>query len=292
MFRDDDGPWYGREKEVMHPTYRNKPRVGFQEAARQMPVEETPGVKLGTVLDKQAPIVPTTFDTIYEPQHPKADWTGSVAINERAHYTPQNHRALSEGITTELEGGYVGKHETSMFLNRRRGTGPSMTATTPGLIGGIDGSPDRYTSVARAAAQREPTGRDQMTLGKRTLGIKQVGNPAQQASSRQPSAGGSGTGSRASGFGGNNENVNVRDYNDGFSEGSQASSRNPDLPLLGFKAPPQTMSFSKGLGASLVASIGAAPAHKVAKADQKDTNGANAPIPGYTGYRGRGKTEI
>lgn len=284
MFREDDGPWHGRDASVMHPTYRNKPKVGFQQAAQQLPLEGTSGVKLGSVLDEQAKPVPTTYDTRYDPSHPKADWTGSVSVNERAHYS--GHRALEEGITTELDGGYQGRQEVKPFLSRRRGTGPSMTATTPGLIGGISGTDmERYTSVASAASRREPTTRDQLTMNRQTQGCRHVTDPAQAPSSRNTSAGPSYQGSVSSGgMGGEGfVNENIVDYNSGFPEDKNVS-RHSDLPLLGYKGPPQTKSFTSGLAAGLMANVGAPPAKHVAKVDLKDAGGA---IPGYTGYRHR-----
>ena len=283
MFREDDGPWYGRDASMMHPSYRNKPKVGFQEAAQQLPLEGSAGVKLGSVLDEQARPVPTTYDTRYDPAHPKADWAGSVAIQERAHYN--GHRAMQEGITTELEGGIVSKQEVKPFLSRRRGNGPSMTATTPGLIGGISGtSEDRYTSVARAASRREPTSRDQLTVDRRTQGMKHVGNPAQNPSSRNTSAGASYQGSAASAGMGDEEfvNENIVDYNSGAAIDQDSVSRHSDLPLLGYRGPPQTKSFTSGLAASLA--VDAPPSRHVPKVDSKDTKGA---LPGYTGYRRR-----
>lgn len=285
MFREDDGPWYGRDKEVMHPSYRNKPKVGFQEAARQLPLEGTSGVKLGSVLDEQARPVPTTYDTRYDPANPQADWAGSVAVSERAHYS--GHRALSEGITTEIEGGYMGKQEVKPFLSRRRGTGPSMTATTPGLIGGISGNDqERYTSVASAASRREPTSRDQLTANRQTQGCRHVADPAQAPSSRNASAGPSYQGSVSSGGMGSEGivNENIVDYNSGLPFEDDNSSRHSDLPLLGYRGPPQTKSFTSGLAASLMGNVGAPPTAKVAKVDQKSNDGA---IPGYTGYRRR-----
>ena len=279
MFRENEGPWYGRDKEVMHPSYRNKPTVLNQATAAALPLEGQRGVQSGTVLDRQKPVVPTTYDTIYDPSHPKADWTGSVQVNERAHY--QGLRAQSEGITTELEGGLVSKQEVQPWHSRRRGTGPSMTATTPGLIGGISGDDEeRYKSVAHLAAEREPTARDQMTLDKRTLGNKHIPNPAQLPSSRGGSAViGSSSYARADEFGAGTENYAV--------QSTEHKSARPDLPLLGYKAPAQTSSFTKGIGASLVKSVGAPPAVNVPKVDQKDRTGVNKPIPGYTGYRAR-----
>ena len=115
MFRESEGPWYGRDKELMHPSYRNKPTVLNQAAAAAaLPLEGQPGVQCGTVQDKQKPIVPTTYDTVYDPSHPQADWTGSVQVCERAHY--RGLRSQSQGITTELEGGLVnGRSGTMAF---------------------------------------------------------------------------------------------------------------------------------------------------------------------------------
>ena len=279
MFRESDGPWYGRDKEVMHPSFRNKPVVINQVAAAAVSIEGTRGVQSGTVLDRQKPVVPTTYDTVYDPSNPRADWTGSVQINERAHY--QNLRAQQEGITTELEGGLVSKVEVQPFLSRRRGTGPSMTATTPGLIGGISGSDeDRYTSVAKLAADRQPTSRDQLTMDKRALGNKIIPNPAQL-----PSRGRSTAGSVSDvGLHFGNKQVANENYS---VQSMEHKSPYPDLPLLGYKAPAQTSSFRAGLGASLASSIGAPPPMSVAKVNQKDRNGPNKPIPGYTGYKAR-----
>ena len=47
---------------MMHPSCRNKPKVGFQRAAPAAALDGKAGVNLDAVLDEQIPI-PTTYDT-------------------------------------------------------------------------------------------------------------------------------------------------------------------------------------------------------------------------------------
>jgi hypothetical protein len=77
MFRSSD-----YRPPVLHPTYINKPRPQLQLLSQIARFDENYEQEKA-LADKNAerarhePVVPTTYDAIYEPSHPDADWAVS-----------------------------------------------------------------------------------------------------------------------------------------------------------------------------------------------------------------------
>ena len=132
MFREQD-PWHDPKR--MHQTYTNKPHVESQMSSALAHLDGQSGVKLATVQDLAPIAVPTTYDTVYDPEHPRSDWGGSVAVSEKAHY--RGLRSMNTGIVQE-ENGIISQIERKEFASRRPSQGTrNMRNATPGLIGGI-----------------------------------------------------------------------------------------------------------------------------------------------------------
>ena len=287
IFREAD-PWHDPNR--MHPTFRRKEFVDNQAVAAVSRMEEKPGVKLSTVYDLKPAPVPTKWDTNYDPQHPRADWSGSYKIDERAHFS--GHRSMQSGISQERDG-FVSVEEQPMWTCKRRGVTNGL-ATTPGLIGGIgpEDAADTYRSVARRQSELDSTHRDQYTLAKRNLasGKKLLQNPAQALSNSH-------NGNRENrGNGGDRVTFADKDYEqqayDEYIANAQQESpaKSKYDNLVGFRAPPQTKSLIGGLADTLVSSVSVStslPGHFVPQKDRKDLS-VSKPIPGYTGYRRSG----
>jgi hypothetical protein len=266
----------GHAPEAMHPSYRTKPKVGFQEASAQSHMDARSGVVLGTVNDKQDLVVPTTYDTIYDPSDPRADWTGSFHENEKAHFA--GHRSQHNGIM-RTEQGLISDLVVKDFAARRKGQSYNAMRSTPGLIGGISAG-DSYRTEAQRAANRDGLQRNQLTAVKQHQGKKPIEDPAQLPSSRTQSRG-------------ERRPVTFADlYTDEPTQSSTASDQQNNEnqtqqreSLIGYRGPAQTSSFTKNLASSISSSItGDMPKKYVHKADQRDLKGSNKPIPGFTGF--------
>jgi len=294
IFREQDGV---RSVQQMHPSFRAKPLVDDQFVAAVSHMDYQSGVKLATINDNAPKPVPTTYDTVYDPNDPRADWTGAVKINERAHY--RGHRSM-EGHIDQKADGFIATEEQPMWTCKRRGQnqrGP--TDSTPGLIGGIGDDPkSHYRSVAQRQANLESTNEDQYTLAKRSLnaGRRNIMNPSQ--SKRVDSA----IGPRVH-FGENsvNDEAMTAEEEAQYMEYMQAEAEKraqaqyhqqqqqqpvQQKSLLGFRGPAQTMSLTSNLADSIASKI-SIPAPSMTstnfrKDQQKDATSA---IPGYTGYR-------
>lgn len=302
IFREADA-WHDPKR--MHPTFRGKPLVENQAVAAYSRMNSTSGVKSATVNDSKPAPVPTTWDTNYDPSHPKADWAGNYSTDERSHYS--GHRSMQSGIIQESDG-FVSREQQPMWASKRRGNA-SVLNSTPGLIGGIgcDDSSAHYKTVAQRQAEREVTNSDQYTLAKRSMhaGKRPIINAAQGVRSVEDQ-------NRNNGVHSDGTGQKYRDQDDAEEEeayqmyqqqmaqeaasASLAASSQSQTPaprqqenLIGYRAPSQTMSFTKSLAASIAQNSAVASqitaSNYVPVKDRKDLEVINRPIPGYTGYR-------
>jgi len=166
--------------------------------------------------------VPTTWETIYDPNHPDADWSGLVKSNKygKKHYQEQS--AQKTGILQSESGksannlitfhidfshyiiflGIVSKVERHEWAHKRRDIAPVPVATNNlnnrrisyeetknNIIGGIDveNESERWKTNYQRLAGQEGTGRDQLILQKRQLPKKILsGNNSVPNSARGP----------------------------------------------------------------------------------------------------------
>lgn len=124
------------------------------------------------------PSVPTTWDTVYDPDHPAADWSGLVskeAVFAKKH--DFNHPSQRETIErTEL--GIVSKQERQEFP-RKRGNDEAANKNSGSIvIGGIDNPDDRFKTTYRRFENQEKTDQDQLILEKRLHATRHVPDPA------------------------------------------------------------------------------------------------------------------
>jgi hypothetical protein len=136
---------------------------------------------------ESVPSVPTTWDTVYDPDHPDADWSGLVSkevIFAKKH--DLNHPSHREGIErTEL--GIVSKQERQEFP-RKRSNNDAVTRNSGSLvIGGIDNPNDRFNTTYRRFENQEKTEKDQLILEKRVHATRHVPDPAKSVGAMQSS---------------------------------------------------------------------------------------------------------
>jgi len=300
VFREAD-PWHDPKR--MHPTFRTKEYVVDQAVASNSHMESQPGVKSATVNDPKPALIPSKWDTAYDPQHPRADWSGSYRIEERAHYA--GHRSMQTGISQE-DNGFISKEEQPMWACKRRGQTQGL-ASTPGLIGGIGCSDpsETYRSVARRQAELDRTVSDQYTLAKRNVyagGRKVITNPAQ---SREQSSRGGGRENRSNGGHGHGHvtfagedaadeeayalyQASMQRQEEAVQVGrggSSSSSSSIHENLAGYRAPAQTLSLTSGIASSLASSLNVSAIPRYVQQKDRKNLEADKPIPGYTGYR-------
>ncbi len=174
--KENSSPTSGRN---LHATYHYKPKPALQLASQHAAFDEkgrsyhafsNPGNP------ESIPAVPTTWDTVYDPSHPDADWTGLVQkIPHKKHIN--DHIAMQEGIERN-EYGIISKEERQEWA-RKRAIADSGTGKNAGslVIGGIDNPHERYTTSYKRFETHERTSRDQLTLEKRTNPVKRLQDP-------------------------------------------------------------------------------------------------------------------
>ena len=173
--------------------------------------------------------VPTTWDSVYDPSHPDADWTGLVS---RAHTHKRHiHNHIAHQETLErTEHGIVSKEEKQEWA-RRRGPQDQNISKNAGtlVIGGIDNPDERWKTNYTRQVNHEGTARDQLTLEKRTNAIKRITDPAQ-----------------ARGY--SNNNTPRVDYHDGgYAQSTQPFQQTRKDPVISGKT-----SLLSGLGEKIV----------------------------------------
>lgn len=168
MFRESD---YQPPK--LHSSYAAKPLSKMQ-LHSQLSKFENPNND--EVSRQQLPqdVVPTTFDTVYDPAHPDADWSGRVskAHNQKKHST--NHRSQMSGII-QSEYGLLSTEDKKEWTSLRRGGANNSNSN---IIGGISCEGEHFQTTIQRQNIGETTGIDQLSLSKRHGNKKNLPDPA------------------------------------------------------------------------------------------------------------------
>lgn len=165
----------------IHATYRNKPKPDMQMISQSSQFQDNTRASLAYRSPDivQTPAVPTTWDTVYDPDHPDADWSGLVskdAIFTRKH--DHNHPSHRENIERN-ELGIVSKTDSSEFSKRRVNSEGATRNTGSIIIGGIDNPEDRFKTTYKRFENQEKTDKEQMILEKRIHATRPVLDPSQ-----------------------------------------------------------------------------------------------------------------
>lgn len=227
-----------------HSTYTNKPLPTLQlisqsshlnEEGRSMNAYQHPA----TV--EAVPVVPTTWDAQYDPNHPDADWSGLVSRNHIQKRHNHNHVSLQEGIE-RTEYGIVSKEAKQEWARKRTPQDAAISKNAGTLvIGGIDVPDDRWKTTYGRFDHHEPTSRDQLILEKRVVPVKRITDPAQAKSIRGQSPFSS-------------ANPTPRDYEGtGYNQQTQHNQYNQSqrTPTISAKT-----NFLSGLGEKIVSNPG------------------------------------
>jgi len=229
-------------------------------------------VKLGSVLDNMPAPVPTTFDTRYNPDHPKADWAGYVPTETLGKRAFTGHAAQQEGIVNSEDGMVSCVAPISVWDRKRQpvGTSDVLRHGNKGIIGGI-GTDNPWETEARRATSGTGTRRDQMSLSKQAV---------PRASLSRGGGYVSGQSTPRSNFAAEESAMLGEER---FSVGGEGS-------LVGYRGPPQTKSLIAGMAAALLDDVGEGfrPERSAAAVNAGSGKNIRAAIPGYTGNRGRG----
>lgn len=178
MFRE-----VAEQERHLHPSYKNKAISGLQQIAMNSRLDDSANRQKITNADvfsqPQPEAVPATYDTVYDPSHPDADWSGMVSLRFQHKKHSQDHASQKMGIT-QCEHGIVAKVERQEWGHRRQPEGATKNSSQL-LLSGVGGSDDseRYKSEYRRFAEHESTQRDQLTLEKRMKAVKRIPDPAQ-----------------------------------------------------------------------------------------------------------------
>ena len=177
MFRESDIP-----APRLHQTFVSKPNPLMQMASSNARFEEERS-RYGDYNDAPtAEIIPTNYDTRYNPDHPDADYLGLVSKLHQNRRHTQQHASQRCNIT-QTERGIVGQDED--FIQRKRIhtkynpiTGeeivpeghPPQSRLIAG-IGAAEGADHWKTSYHRFSEQ-EPTSMDMLTLKRQQEAVK------------------------------------------------------------------------------------------------------------------------
>eukprot|EP01041_Mallomonas_annulata_P000216 gene216-393_t len=247
MFRESDF-----EYPKPHPTYGKKPVSILQKATQQTKFNaflENENHDHLEILEPE--IVPTTFDTKYDPQDPKADWAGYVSRNE----AEKRHRAdhISQQVSLErTEFGISSATENHEWPRVKRDFAP-MNHRSGDLIGGISANPDdAYLTSYQRQINGEATNITQMSMQKQVAPRRHVQNPCEVVPH-------------------NRSSIDQMSQQQSIDSVAMQRAR----PIVG-----QSKSLLSNLGASLLDSVPDAP-RSSSTADKQSIQS----IPGYTGYR-------
>ena len=106
MFREED-----ERIRNLHPSYRNKPISAMQMLSQNARLDDSAMNQKINNCDRNGLIpdaVPVTYDTMYDPTNPQADWTGMVSLKyaHKKHIT--GHASQQLGIE-QSENGIIAK---------------------------------------------------------------------------------------------------------------------------------------------------------------------------------------
>jgi hypothetical protein len=178
MFRESDF-----NEQRLHATYSTKPKSKFQEQSQAAKFDES-GLTSHAFKDyngEAAPIIPTTWDTLYDPKNPEADWTGLVSkdFNHKRHTT--SHVSQQIGIA-QNEHGIVSKVEKQEWAHKRQPHNQTNSNQSTLVLGGIHEQSDQWKTTYKRFEARENTNRDQLSLEKQTRPMMLIPDPAQTRS--------------------------------------------------------------------------------------------------------------
>lgn len=156
----------------LHPTYAKKPPSEFQmmsqlaefdDGGRRRAAVEDEGALYGKAAQQS---VPATYDTVYAPQNPGADWGGLVDKNMLPRKHCSDHKSQKTNIV-QSEHGLVGAENKKEYARVNRIDWGHGDHSEEPLIGGTV-LPDQYKTVYKQQQLGEGTTRDQLSLMKRT----------------------------------------------------------------------------------------------------------------------------
>lgn len=171
----------------LHPSYRNKPLAAFQQVAMNSKLDDSANRQKIANVDvfhqPQPEAVPVTYDTVYDPSHPDADWAGMVSLRYQHKKHTHDHASQRMSIA-QTEHGIVAKEERQEWGHKKQPEGASKNRSQFIIAGEVDPGADRFKTEYRRFAEHEGTQRDQLTLEKRMKSIKKIPDPAQARSIR------------------------------------------------------------------------------------------------------------
>lgn len=173
MFRASD-----YEPPVLHESYARKPMPSLQLHSQisKFDGESTPNSSRvqATTYDTVPRPVPATYDTFYDPNHPKADWSGLVSVKDAERKHENSHRSQQMNLI-QTEKGITGANERCDIPRKRKDSGTQPVGDSGGnIIGGIGCGEDQWKTTYSGLANNEKTSRSQLTLPNRTAPRKQL----------------------------------------------------------------------------------------------------------------------
>lgn len=159
MFRESD---YVPPR--LHQSYKDRKVPEMQQRSQISQFDDVPDRRLSYNQCEPDVVVPPTQDTLYNPDHPDADWSGLVSKDRmhRRHLKENPNQVV--GIVQQ-EDGIMPRpgHEAKL---KHRGIAQKEHSTSS-LIGGISAAEDQYKTTAHRQQNQEGLSKDQLVLKKR-----------------------------------------------------------------------------------------------------------------------------
>ena len=163
-----------------HQSFYQKPTPILQMQSKlaklEVPTNKIDEKSYSEYIVNSAPRVPITYDTVYDPNDPNADWSGLVSKSyQHKRQTNENHPSKLIGMIQE-ENGIISKEIKKEWPRRRREYNSGAQNNNGNIISGIEISDqERWKSNAQRQNNFEATSKDQLVLNKR-LGTKRTGS--------------------------------------------------------------------------------------------------------------------
>jgi hypothetical protein len=172
-----------------HPSYFQKPLPVLQMQSKiaklEVPSQKVDEKTYYEYTTSSVPSVPITYDTVYDPNNPNADWSGLVSKQFQSKRQVNEYHPSKQVSMVQEGGGIISKEIKQEWPRRRRDYIPPTENSKGSIINGIDVTDqERWKTNMQRQNNFEATSRSQLVLNKR-LGTKGTGTVSNTGSQNE-----------------------------------------------------------------------------------------------------------
>jgi hypothetical protein len=175
-----------RAEPILHQTYITKPKPVLQLQSENAEIDyygRNIAEAEARAREVEQRAIPTTWDTMYDPDHPSADYAGLVNIDEVRQRKHMRDHSSQRANIVQNENGITGTVERSPFSNKPRHIPKSDPAN---ILGGMDvPNAERYRTTTQRQSEFDGLSPAQLTIEKRMGSKMLLKDPAQNTASLQ-----------------------------------------------------------------------------------------------------------